>query len=247
MKALEVKHFSKDFGGMKVVNNVSLSMEIGERRAIIGPNGAGKTTLLNMIGGQLPCDSGQIFLFGKNITNFPDYGRVELGIARSFQIMRLFFNLTVFENIMLSIQAIKPYRFKMFRPKNTYSDLLSEVEELLNKWGLREKRGLPVRELSYGEQRKVEVVMGLASKPKLILLDEPTSGLSLHEIDYIIKFILQIGKDVTLLIVEHDMNVVFSIATIITVLHYGEVVAEGNPQEIKNNTKVRETYLGIKK
>ncbi len=244
MKALEVKDFCKHFGGVQAVYNVSLSVRTGERHAIIGPNGAGKSTLLGMIGGQIHRDTGELYIFGQKVTNEQDYRRIKLGVSRTFQIMRLFFNLTVNENILLAIQAIKPYRFNLFRARNAYQDILEDAEILLKNWGLWEKRNMFIRELSYGEQRKVELIMGLSTKPRLMLLDEPTSGLSSNEINSFVDLILQIGKEVSLLIVEHDMDVVFNIATHITVLHYGKVVAVGDPKEIRNNPKAQEIYLG---
>ena len=246
MIAVEVKNLCKGFGGVQAVKSVSLSVEVGERRAIIGPNGAGKTTLLNLIGGLYPSDEGRISVFGHEVTQFPDYRRTEFGVARTFQLTSIFFDLSVLDNVLLAIQAIKPYRFGMFRPQRGYRDLFEKAEMFLNKWDLWEKRKVPVRELSYGEQRKVELIMGLASDPKILLLDEPTSGLSAAESAYLAELIVETGKDMTLLIVEHDMDVVFSIASKITVLYYGSVLVEGTPQEISDHSKVREVYLGLK-
>jgi len=244
--AVEVKNLCKGFGGVKAVDNVSLSVETGERRAIIGPNGAGKTTLLNLIGGLYPSDRGQIRVFNRDITTFPDYRRTEFGVARTFQLTSLFLDLSVLDNVLLAIQAIKSYRFKMFRLQRVYRDPFEKAEMFLNKWDLWEKRNRLVRELSYGEQRKVELMMGLASNPKVLLLDEPTSGLSAAESAYLADLIVEMGKDMTLLIVEHDMDVVFSIASKITVLYYGSVLVEGTPQEVSDHSKVREVYLGVK-
>jgi len=244
--AVEVKNLCKGFGGVQAVKSVCLSVEAGERRAIIGPNGAGKTTLLNLIGGLYPSDEGQILVFGHEVTHFPDYRRTEFGVARTFQLTSVFFELSVLDNVLLAIQAIKPYRFRMFRPQRVYRDLFEKAEMFLNKWDLWENRNMLVRELSYGEQRKVELIMGLASDPKILLLDEPTSGLSTAESAYLAELIVEMGKDITLLIVEHDMDVVFSIASRITVLHYGSVLVEGTPQEISDHSKTKEVYLGWK-
>lgn len=246
MKAVEVKNLCKNFGGLQAVNNVSLSVEVGERRAIIGPNGAGKTTLLNLLGGLYPCDSGQICIFDQDITHLPDYRRIEIGVSRTFQLTSIFFDLSILDNILLAIQATKPYRFRMFRPQRTYRDLVDEAQIFLSKWNLWEKRNILIRQLSYGEQRKVELIMGLTSNPKILLLDEPTSGLTAAESVYFAELIREIGKDITLLIVEHDMDIVFDIASKITVLNYGNVLIEGKPQEIADNTKAREVYLGVK-
>ena len=246
MIAVEVNNLCKSFGGVQAVNNVSLSVEAGERRAIIGPNGAGKTTLLNLIGGLYPSDEGRILVFGHEVTHFPDYRRTAFGVARTFQLTSVFFELSVLDNVLLAIQAIKPYRFRMFRPQRVYRDLFEKAEMFLNKWDLWEKRNMLIRELSYGEQRKVELIMGLASDPKILLLDEPTSGLSAAESAYLADLIVEMGKDITLLIVEHDMDVVFSIASKITVLYYGSVLVEGTPQEISDHSKTKEVYLGFK-
>lgn len=246
MKAIEVKNLCKSFGGVRAVNNVSFSIEVGERQAIIGPNGAGKTTLLNLIGGLYHSDSGQIYLFNEDVTRLPDHRRIEFGVGRTFQLTSIFFDLSVLDNILLALQAIKPYRFKMLRPQKTYRDLLDEAHRLLRQWNLLEKQNTLIRELSYGEQRMIELMMGLASKPKILLLDEPTSGLSAAESFYLADLIRELGKEITLVIVEHDMDIVFSIASRIAVLYYGSVLVEGTPQEISENKKVREVYLGLK-
>lgn len=245
MVAVELKNLIKNFGGVRAVNDVSLCVEAGERRAIIGPNGAGKTTLLNLIGGRYPCDRGQILLFDRDITYLPDYRRIEFGVARTFQLTSVFLDLPVLDNILLSIQAVKPYRFRMLKPQRGYAELLDRAAMFLNKWDLWEKRNKLIRELSYGDQRKVELIMGFASNPKILLLDEPTSGLSAAESAYLADLIVDVGKDITLLIVEHDMDVVFSIASKITVLYYGSILVEGTPQEISDHPKVREVYLGL--
>lgn len=246
MKAVEVKNLFKRFGGLQAVNDVSLTVEVGERRAIIGPNGAGKTTLLNLIGGLYPSDSGRISILGRDITRLPDYRRVKFGVGRTYQLTSVFLDLSVLDNILLAIQSVKPYRFRMFRPQRTYRDLLDETRTSLDKWSLWDKRDVLVKELSYGEQRKVELIMGLASDPKILLLDEPTCGLTSDESTYLADLIREIGKEVTLLIVEHDMDIVFSLASRITVLYYGAVLVEGTPEEVSNDPRAREVYLGAK-
>lgn len=246
MNALEVKNLFKRFGGLQAVNDVSLTVEVGERRAIIGPNGAGKTTLLNLIGGLYPSDSGRISILGRDITGLPDYRRVKFGVGRTYQLTSVFLDLSVMDNILLAIQSVKPYRFRMFRPQRAYGDLLNETQASLDKWSLWDKRNVPVKELSYGEQRKVELIMGLASDPKILLLDEPTCGLTSDESTYLADLIREIGKEVTLLIVEHDMDIVFSLASRITVLYYGAVLVEGTPEEVSNDSRAREVYLGVK-
>jgi branched-chain amino acid transport system ATP-binding protein len=246
MKAVELKNLSKQFGGLQAVNDVSLTVEVGERRAIIGPNGAGKTTLLNLIGGSYSSDNGQIFIFGHDLTRLPDYRRTEFGVGRTFQLTSIFLDLSVLDNILLAIQAVKSYRFGMFRPQLGYRELLDEAKMLLGRWKLLDKRNVFVKELSYGDQRKIELIMGLASNPRILLLDEPTCGLTSDESVYLADLIREIGKDITLIIVEHDMDVVFSLANRITVLYYGSVLVEGTPQEVSNDSKAREVYLGAR-
>jgi len=244
MEPLRTEGVCKTFGSLFAVKDVSLSVENGECRAIIGPNGAGKTTLFNLLTGQLEPSAGQVYMFGQNVTAMPEHKRVHLGLARTFQVTNLMFNLSVLDNIELAIKAIMPFRFVMYRPQNSYTDLLNEAKRLLTQWGLWERRNDLVRDLSYGEQRQTELVMALASKPRLLLLDEPTSGLSGAEAASFVGLIREIKQSTTLVIVEHHMDVVFDLADYITVLHYGEVIAEGTREEIKANSKVREVYLG---
>jgi branched-chain amino acid transport system ATP-binding protein len=246
MKAIEVENLSKRFGGVRAVEDVSLSVEVGEFRAIIGPNGAGKTTFLNLVGGLYGSDSGRIRALGRDITHLSDYQRVAFGISRTFQITSVFPDLPVMENILLAIQSTKPYRFGMLRPQKGYRDLLEKARLHLNEWGLWGRRSTLLKELSYGEQRKVELIMGLAPNPKILLLDEPTCGLTPEESADFAELITTAGKDITLLIVEHDMDIIFKVATRITVLYHGTVLAEGTPREIAGHPKVREVYLGTK-
>lgn len=244
MESLRAEGLSKNFGSLYAVQNVSLSIRSGERRAIIGPNGAGKTTLLNLFTGELMPSAGRIYIFGQEVTTVPVHQRVHLGLARTFQVMNLIFDLSVLDNVQLAIQAVMPFRFGMFRSQNAYTNLLDEAQRLLSQWGLWEKRKDLVRHLSYGEQRRTELIMALASKPKVLLLDEPTSGLSEAAAASFIAMIRGLGQDTTLVIVEHDMDVVFELADYITVLDHGQVIAEGTKEEIKANPKVREVYLG---
>lgn len=229
MNALEIKKANKMFGGLTVLQDVSISVEEGERRAIIGPNGAGKTTLFNVISGILPLNSGEISLFGKKSEHLPPYRRARFGLARTFQQNNLFFNLTLLENIHL---AVLPHQ-SHFTPK-----------EFLEDWGWWEKRDIPVKELSYGEQRQVELLLALAQSPRLLLLDEPTAGMSSVETQKITSMIRNLSKEITVLIIEHDMEVVFDLADRITVLNYGRVLFEGTQEEVRSNRRVKEVYLG---
>jgi len=245
MEALRVDSLSKDFGGVHAVNNVSFSVEIGERLVIIGPNGAGKTTLFNLINGQLSPTSGRVFFSGKDITNFRPHLRANLGQARSFQIISLFLNLTVLDNALLGLHGTRRSRLHLFRSMRSYRDLLADAQESLEAAALWDKRDGLVKNLSHGEQRRLEIALSLASKPKLLMLDEPSSGLTRDEGSEIIKLIKNLGSSITVLIVDHDMDLVFGVAERIIVLHYGQIIADGRPEEIRGDPRVREIYMGM--
>lgn len=244
MDALRVEHLSKDFGGVHAVCDVSMSVEAGERLAIIGPNGAGKTTLFNLLNGQLPPTNGRVYLFGQETTHMAAHRCAHLGIARSFQATTLFLNLTVLDNILLALQGTRPSRFQMFRSATAYEHLYTKARELLDSMDLWEKRNDPVHAVSYGEQRKLEIALSLASEPKLLLLDEPSTGLTTAESAEVISMIRNLGKDITVILVAHDMDLVFGVAERIIVLHYGEIIAEGTPEEISTDSRVKEIYMG---
>ncbi len=246
MEALRVENLSKKFGGVKALHNISFSVEAGECLASIGPNGAGKTTLFNLISGQLSATTGRIFSFGQDITTMAPHHRTHLGLARSFQLTNLFLNLTVLENILIALLGTKPCRFQTFRPITAYGDLFSKAEQLLRSMDLWVKREATVQDISYGEQRKLEIALSLASKPRLLLLDEPSSGLTGAESADLINMIRSLGADITVLIVAHDMDLVFGLADRILVLHYGEIVAEGTPEKIQADSRVKEIYIGTK-
>lgn len=244
MESLRAEDVSKNFDGLYAVRNVSLSIKSGERRAIIGPNGAGKTTLFNLFLGELKPSTGRIFVFGQDVTSIPVYDRVRLGLARTFQIMNLITNLSVLDNVKLAVQAAMPFRFGLFRPQSAYTNLFDEAQALLTQWGLWEKRNDRVQDLSCGQQRRIELIMALASKPKILMLDEPTSGLSQEAAASFLDMVRALGRDTTVVIVEHDMDVVFGLADYITVLHNGGIIAEGTKEEIKANPRVKKVYLG---
>jgi branched-chain amino acid transport system ATP-binding protein len=230
MNALEVRNLSKDFGGLRVLDNVSFSLRPGERRGIIGPNGAGKTTLFNIISGNLKPSAGDIFLYGARVTRLPSWHRSRLGLARTFQKSNLFSGLSLYDNLYLALLA---------------TDSPFNAKDILKEWGMWEKRKICVDRLSHGEQRQVELLLALAQHPRIILLDEPTAGLSPAETEVIVKIIGDLPRDITILIIEHDMEVVFALAEKITVLHFGQIVAEGSKEEIKSDPRVRQIYLGI--
>jgi len=244
LKALSVQTLSKNFGGLRAIRGISLEIEEGERRAIIGPNGAGKTTLFHLISGFLFPSSGHLSLFGREVTNLQAYQRSALGMARTFQVTNLFQKLTLFDNILLAVQAMKQTRFCFYRRAMSFRDIMNETEHLLKEWNLWAKRDALLKNLSYGEQRQIEVIMALATKPRLLLLDEPTAGLSPAETVLVTSIVKNLPREITTLLIEHDMDVAFDIAEKITVLHFGSILAEGSPDQIKGNPKVAEIYLG---
>lgn len=244
MKALEVQALSKNFGGLRAIRDISLEIEEGERRAIIGPNGAGKTTLFHLISGFLFPSSGYLSLFGREVTNLQAHQRAALGMARTFQVTNLFQKLTLFDNILLGVQAMKWARFCFYRRVKGFREIMHETESLLKEWSLWEKKDVLLKNLSYGEQRQIEVIMALATKPRLLLLDEPTAGLSPAETALVTSIIKGLPREITTILIEHDMDVAFEIAEKITVLHFGSILAEGSLEQIKGNPKVTEIYLG---
>ena len=242
--ALNIERLSKNFDGLVALQNVNLSVAAGSRRAIIGPNGAGKTTLFNLIAGEFAPSSGSVSIFGQDITHMPMHRRIHAGIGRGFQINNLFLKLSVLDNVLLGIKACRDFGFQLFRPITAYTDIYSKSNQLLKKVGLWEKRNESVSALAYGEQRQMEIVLALASDPRVLLLDEPTAGLSMSESKELIGLIQNLGKGVTIIMIAHDLDLVFEVADQISVLHYGQIVAEGTPVEIQEHPKVKEIYLG---
>jgi branched-chain amino acid transport system ATP-binding protein len=242
--ALELDELCRRFGGLEAVRDVTLSVPRGARKAIIGPNGAGKTTLFNVITGELPPSSGRIRLFGRDVTGLPAHRRAAMGLARTFQITNLFRSLTVEENALLAVQALTSTRYVMLRPLGRYAEMQDRVRFLLERAGLWEKRQMPVRALSYGEQRQMEVLLALAGEPRLLLLDEPAAGLSPGERLEMARFIKGLDPGLTVLLIEHDMDVAFEVADTIVVLHFGRKVAEGSKEVVRADPEVQEIYLG---
>lgn len=244
MSPLKVENLNKSFKALQVLTEVSLEVRDQERHVIIGPNGAGKTTLFDCVMGTVPISSGRVSLDGKNVSTLPDHARVPMGMSRTFQKNNLFGKLTVEENVRLAVEARKPYRFGLFKPLSWRRDLVQECEELLRHWDLWERRQYKVNELSYGEQRLLEILLALASGPRMLLLDEPTAGMSPVETLRTVRLIQDLPRTLTLFVIEHDMEVVFAIADRITVLHHGEVFLSGTPDEVRGDERVGEIYFG---
>ena len=241
---LELKGLFNSFGGLDAVRDVSLRVFAGDRRAIIGPNGAGKTTLFNVITGILPATSGQVVLFGRDVTGWPSHRRTALGMARTFQITSLFPKLTVFDNVLLAIAGLRKMKFVMWRLLSSYRDLHEKADQLLASVGYSDRKDVEVRNLSHGEQRQVEIVLGLASDPQLLLLDEPAAGLASGESREMVEFLKRLDPGLAILLIEHDMHVVFDVVDHISVLHFGEVVEDGTTHQIRRSDKVQKIYLG---
>jgi branched-chain amino acid transport system ATP-binding protein len=241
---LELQGLSKSFGGLHAVRSVSLKVFPGDRKAIIGPNGAGKTTLFNVVTGVLPASSGEVLLFGKDITGWASHRRTALGMARTFQVTSLFPKLTVLDNVLLAIKGLRRTKFVMWRPLASYRDVHEKARGLLESAGYWDRRDVEVRNLSHGERRQVEVILGLASDPKILLLDEPAAGLASGESQEMTAFLRRLDPELAILLIEHDMDVVFDFADHISVLHFGEIVEEGTTERIRRSAKVQEIYLG---
>jgi branched-chain amino acid transport system ATP-binding protein len=244
MSALELHDLNKAFGGLRVTSSVNLAVEPGERRLIIGPNGAGKTTLFNLITGELRADSGRILLFGRDLMGVAARRRAHLGLARTYQIITLFPGETLARNVTLSLLGLSRLRWNPIVPLSGQRDLLGKARETLARVGLDHLADRPVAQTSYGERRRVEIAMALAQGPKVLLLDEPFAGLSVEERRDVLNLIGAIPRDVTIVMIEHDMDVALEFAERITVLHFGQVVVEGTRSEVVAHPRTREIYLG---
>jgi branched-chain amino acid transport system ATP-binding protein len=244
MAILETANIEKHFGGLRANQDISIKIEEGAITSIIGPNGAGKTTLFNIITGLYEPDRGRILFQEQDITGWPIHKIVELGIARSFQVLNIFNEISPFENIRLAVQSRKKKGFHFLRSTQYFDDINQETETVLAEIGLASLKNIPTKELSYGNKRILEIGIALASQPQLLLMDEPTSGLPSSETERVKEFIKKISERLTILIIEHDMSVVLTISDTITVLHQGRVIAQGSPEEIKADNQVQEAYLG---
>jgi branched-chain amino acid transport system ATP-binding protein len=244
MTALEVRHLAKSFSGLRVIADLSMRVEAGERRLIIGPNGAGKTTLFNIMTGEFPADRGRIELFGRDITRLPGRQRPHLGLTRTFQIITLFREDSLLQNVVLALLGQSRRRWNPFVPLERFDDLRAAACEILARVGLERLADRPLKATSYGEQRRVELAMALAQRPKVMLLDEPFAGLSVDERAEIKTLLLSIPRDVTIVMIEHDMEVALDFADRITLMHFGEIVVEGSRAEVVAHPRTREIYLG---
>ena len=244
MNALELRGLEKAFGGLRVTANVSLSVAPGERRLIIGPNGAGKTTLFDLITGELPADAGSIRLFERDITRVPSSRRAHLGLARTYQIITLFTSETLLRNVTLSLLGLSRLRWNPLVRLDRQSALLAAARQTLSRVGLDHLAERPLAQTAYGERRRVEIAMALAQNPKVLLLDEPFAGLSSDERRDVQLLLAAIPREVTIVMIEHDMDVALDFAERITVLHFGKVEVEGTRGEVVAHPRTREIYLG---
>jgi branched-chain amino acid transport system ATP-binding protein len=241
---LQVEHLAKRFGGIVATDDLSFEVSEGELHAIIGPNGAGKTTLIGQLSGQLMPESGRISFAGEDITALPMYWRSRIGLARSFQITSLFLDLSVLDNVTLAVQAHAGHSFHFWRDARKEAPLREAAHAALVRVGLGARADLRASSLSHGEHRQLELAMALAVCPRLLLLDEPMAGLGPEESARMVEMLRALKGELTILLVEHDMEAVFALADRITVLVYGRVIASGSPAEIRANDEVRQAYLG---
>src|SRR5580698_4929207 len=244
MSALVVNNLNKSFGGLRVTTKVNLSVAAGERRLIIGPNGAGKTTLFNLITGELTPDSGTVALGGRDITRVPSRRRAHLGLARTYQIITLFERDTILRNVTLALLGLSPLRWNPVVDVSARHGLLERARAALARVGLAAMAERPLAHTSYGERRRVEIAMALAQDPKVLLLDEPFAGLSIDERRDVRELLRAIPRDVTIVMIEHNLDVALDLADRITLLHFGEVVLEGTRAEVVADPRTREVYLG---
>ena len=241
---LQLQAVSKHYGALKAVDGVNVDVAAGEALAVIGPNGAGKTTLFNLITGELAPDSGTVSLLGRNVTRVPTRDRAHLGMARTYQIITLFARDTIQHNVTLALLGLSPLRWNPLRPLKRQPHLAKLACDALGRVGLDQIAQRPLSETSYGERRRVEIAMALAQNPKVLLLDEPFAGLSIDERQEVRKLLHAIPRDVTIVMIEHDMDVARDFADRITLLHFGEVIVEGTRAEVVSNPRTREVYLG---
>jgi branched-chain amino acid transport system ATP-binding protein len=242
--ALEVVNLQKAFGGLRVTQDVSLAIRPGERRLIIGPNGAGKTTLFNQISGDMRPNSGSIRLFGSDITYLPPYKRAHFGLSRTYQIITLFTDDTLEQNVTLGLLGLRPARWQIWWPLSSYGGMVAEARRTLDAVGLLQLATYPISDIAYGERRRVELAMALAQKPRVLLLDEPLAGLSNAERSTVKSLIASIPRETTIIMIEHDMDTALDLAETVTLLNYGRVIVDGERDAVISDERTREVYLG---
>ncbi len=242
--ALEVRDLQKSFGGVAVTQGVSLTIQPGERRLIIGPNGAGKTTLFNQIAGEIMPDKGTISVFGQDLTHQPVQARAHAGVSRTYQVITLFAKDTLAHNVALAMLGVNRQRFQIFKAFRSDDELYERALEILSSLGLKDKAHLQAGEISYGEQRRVEIAVAMSQSPRLLLLDEPLAGLSQDERAMVRDLIAGLPRETAIVMIEHDMDVALAFAEQITVLHQGRVIVEGDRETVVNHPRTREIYLG---
>ena len=242
--ALQTRNLVKKFGGFVATNEVNLNVEAGARHALIGPNGAGKTTLINLLTGFLEPTSGQVILKGDDVTHLGQHQRVKRGLARTFQINRLFADLTVLESVIMAVNERLGLGARFWKPVGAYPDAMDEAVKLLEQLRLLDVAHAPTRSLAYGKQRLIEIALALAAKPQVLLLDEPAAGVPTSESRELFESIAALPREVTILLIEHDMDLVFRFADQISVLVNGALLTQGTPEAIANDPKVKEVYLG---
>lgn len=241
---LSIRDIHKDFRGLEVLKGVDLPVMEGTRHAVIGPNGAGKTTLFHIVTGNIEPSRGTIYYQGSDITRLPIHRRSRLGISRSFQVTNIFSDLTVFDNVLSGVRSREGNRYSLIKNPHRIRKLREKSDEIIEKIGLMPVKDKVARELAYGEQRALEIGITLSTSPKLILLDEPTAGMTREDTQAFIKMIDKVTRDLTLVIIEHDMDVVFSLATTLSVLHYGKILISGKPDDVRKDQRVKDAYLG---
>jgi branched-chain amino acid transport system ATP-binding protein len=242
--AIEVDNLAKVFGGLRAVDGVTLHVAPGERRALIGPNGAGKTTLFHCVTGTLLASAGYVRLFGHDVTRLPDYRRTELGMGRTFQITNVFTELSLAENLVLAIVGTDRRKWIVHRPLSAFPAIREQALAGLEAVGLRDRSDHPVKLLSYGERRQLELALAMNTRPKVLFLDEPCAGLSPSERARIFNMIRVLPRDITVVLIEHDMDVALGLADRVTVMNRGRVMAEGTPEDVQANSEVRDVYFG---
>jgi branched-chain amino acid transport system ATP-binding protein len=242
--ANEVAGLRKAFGGVHAVDGVSMRVPVGQRRAIIGPNGAGKTTFFNCLTGAMPPTTGRIALFGEDVTRMAEHRRAARGVARTYQITNVFPGLTVLENVLLALNGTHPRKWAVHRPVERYRDVQDRARSALARIGLEARSRAPVRLLSYGERRQLELALAMACEPRVLLLDEPAAGLAPADRARLADAIARIDRTVTVILIEHDMTVAFGLADHVSVLHRGRLIVEGPPAAVQADPQVREVYLG---